>query len=147
MALIVFAPGFPANLLLGPLVDSGQVVIDGWDVGSSANMRVGNAVRGTSSTAEVSKLEGRLTRLERACGCPEGAAASVIGTTLYGSLVLWPSLRLGHGPVAVSMLGVVGVLILSSGLGKFIGLGVARWRARRIRGQLASIRCPQQIPS
>jgi hypothetical protein len=87
-----------------------------------------------------SRLERRLARAEGACGCPEGAASALGVTSIYLILVLLPSVHLGTGPVAIRALGAAGVFLVSAGLGKVAGLAIARWQARRLKGQLEQLK-------
>lgn len=78
---------------------------------------------------ECRRLEQRLRSHIRSCGCAEGAAAALIGLLLVGSCVaiqVWT-----HGPqwIDVGMV-IVGALVavLLGGLGKLIGVAIARLR-------------------
>ena len=93
-----------------------------------------------TSTSEEGRLDLRLERAARACGCPEGAAAGLAGIAIYGVLVVWPSLGLGVGPTALRVLGALPVLIVFGAVGKVAGQRAGAWRAGRIRKQLDELR-------
>ena len=80
----------------------------------------------------------RLAKLERACGCGEGAAAMIAALVLGGVFLVparWPE----DGPV-LALAEWVGLVLAAAFLGKAAGLAAARLRARGLRRSLAAER-------
>jgi len=75
----------------------------------------------------------RAARLSRACGCTEGAIAMTIGIALAAVYYLWARRHAGAGAgVRVSGLWALPFVIAVSGVGKLIGIGIARLRLAAI---------------
>jgi hypothetical protein len=68
----------------------------------------------------------RAARLSQACGCTEGAIAMTIALAIAGLYYLWAG-RSGGG-VRISALWALPFVLAASGIGKLIGIGVARLR-------------------
>lgn len=87
--------------------------------------------------ASTEALERRLNRLANACGCPEGALCGLVGalgSVLWACSVdtSWDVERLARVAGAAVAFGLAGVV-----LGKLLGMGLARFRLRRLIASLS----------
>jgi hypothetical protein len=86
--------------------------------------------------AETDRLNARLTALESACGCGEGAAVSMASTTAYALWAYFGFGTVGGSAVATVAIGVV-IFVVGTGLGKAWGLKRARSEVSVLERQLA----------
>jgi len=96
----------------------------------------------SSSAPDIALLGGRdlqdatkrLMRLKTACGCQEGAVGMFVGFTLGATILARHGVSGGVG-VLCSVGLMTGVVLLGTGLGKALGLWVARvrWSMERQR--------------
>ena len=92
---------------------------------------------GLAPGASTEGLERRLNRLANACGCPEGALCGLLGA-LGGMLwpcsvdTSWDVERLARAAGPAVAFGLAGIL-----LGKLLGMGLARFRLRRLIATLS----------
>ena len=92
---------------------------------------------GLAPGAATEGLERRLNRLANACGCPEAALCGLVGA-LGGILwacsidTSWGVERLARAAGAAVAFGLAGIV-----LGKLLGMGLARFRLRRLIATLS----------
>ena len=72
-------------------------------------------------------IASRTARLSQACGCTEGAIAMTIAIAIAGAYYLSAGRFAGAG-VRVSQLWALPFVVAASGIGKLIGIGIARLR-------------------
>jgi hypothetical protein len=78
------------------------------------------------------RLEHRIVAYIRACGCAEGAAAALAGMLLVGGWIAREAATRGPqwNDLATGALGLL-LAVLLGGLGKFLGVAIARLRFER----------------
>jgi hypothetical protein len=77
----------------------------------------------------------RAARLSHDCGCTQGAIAMTIAIALAAAYYAWPGQR-ASGAMRISALWALPFVITAAGLGKLIGIGVARLRLALIYRRL-----------